>query len=99
MIVKKLIEKIEGEAELDFSFSNGKIDDVRIHFGFYRGVEEILVGKDARDALVITPRVCGICNHAHLMTAVRAIEDGYRAAGINVELSDKAESIRDFTLS
>jgi Ni,Fe-hydrogenase I large subunit len=99
MIVKKLIEKIEGEAELDFSFSNGKIDDVRIHFGFYRGVEEILVGKDARDALVITPRVCGICNHAHLISAVRAIEDGYRAAGMRVELSDKAKSIRDFTLS
>jgi len=99
MIVKKLIEKIEGEAELDFSFDHGKIDDVKISFGFYRGIEDIMVGKAPRDALVITPRVCGICNHAHLIAAVSAIENGYENAGINVVLSDKAGMIREFTLA
>ena len=99
MIVKELIEKIEGEAELDFTFNEGKIEDVRISFAFYRGMEEILEGKDARDALVITPRVCGICNHAHLIAAVEAIENGYENAGFKVELSTKAKSIREFTLS
>ena len=99
MIVRELIEKIEGEAELDFTFNEGKIEDVRISFAFYRGMEEILVGKDARDALVITPRVCGICNHAHLIAAVEAIENGYEKAGLKVELSSKAKAIREFTLS
>ena len=99
MIVRQLIEKIEGEAELDFTFNEGKIEDVRINFGFYRGIEEILVGKDARDALVITPRVCGICNHAHLIAAVRAMENGYENAGLTVELTDKANDIREFTLA
>jgi len=98
MIIKELIEKIEGEAELDFSFNNNKIEDVKIKFGFYRGIENILIGKDARDALVITPRVCGICNHAHLIAAVRALEDGYVQSGIKVELSQKAKDIREFTL-
>ncbi len=97
--VKKLIEKIEGEAELDFTFNQGKIEDVKINFGFYRGIEEILRGKDARDALVITPRVCGICNHAHLLAAVRAIENGYENAGLRVNLTSKANDIREFTLS
>ncbi len=96
---KKLIEKIEGEAELDFTLEKGKVKDVRISFGFYRGIEEILRGKSAWDALVITPRVCGICNHAHLITAVRAIEDGYRNVGVEVTLSDKAKAIREFTLA
>lgn len=99
MIVKKLIEKIEGEAELDFTFNKGKIEDVQINFGFYRGIEDILVGKAARDALVITPRVCGICNHAHLIAAVRAIENGYENAGIKIELTNKAKDIREFTLA
>ncbi len=99
MIIKKLIEKIEGEAELDFSFENGRIDDVKINFGFYRGIEDILVGKAPRDALVITSRVCGICNHAHLITAVRAIEDGYRSAGVEVNVTKKANDIREFTLA
>ncbi len=97
--IKQLIEKIEGEAELDFTFNKGKIEDVKINFGFYRGIEEILRGKDARDALVITPRVCGICNHAHLLAAVRAIENGYENAGLRVKLSSKANDIREFTLA
>ncbi|MCF6244892.1 MAG: nickel-dependent hydrogenase large subunit [Sulfurovum sp.] len=97
--IKQLIEKIEGEAELDFTFHEGKIEDVKINFGFYRGIEEILQGKDARDALVITPRVCGICNHAHLLSAVRAIENGYENAGHKIELTSKAKDIREFTLA
>ena len=97
--IKQLIEKIEGEAELDFTFNNGQIEDVKINFGFYRGIEEILKGKTARDALVITPRVCGICNHAHLLASVRAIENGYENSGAKIELSSKASDIREFTLS
>jgi Ni,Fe-hydrogenase I large subunit len=99
MIVKKLIEKIEGEATLDFSFANNSIDDVTIQFSMYRGIEEILVGKSPYDALVITPRVCGICNHAHLLAAVGALEDGYTNAGMDLKLSSKALAIREFTLS
>ena len=99
MIVKQLIEKIEGEAELDFTFNKGKIEDVKINFGFYRGIEDILVGKAPRDALVITPRVCGICNHAHLLAAVRALENGYENADIKVEITNKANDIREFTLA
>ena len=99
MRIKRLIEKIEGEAELDFSFKNGKIEDVDIRFGFYRGIEQILIGKPAMDALVITPRVCGICNHAHLIASVRAIEDGYKKAGVDASLPKKAEDIRAFTLA
>jgi hydrogenase large subunit len=99
MKIKKLIEKIEGEAELDFSFKNNKIDNVDIKFSFFRGIEQILVGKPAMDALVITPRVCGICNHAHLLASVRAIEDGYRSVGVEVSLTKKANDIREFTLA
>ena len=97
--IKQLIEKIEGEAQLDFTFNDGLIEDVKINFGFYRGIEEILKGKAARDALVITPRVCGICNHAHLIAAVRAIENGYENVGMEVTLSSKANDIREFTLA
>ena len=98
-VIRQLIEKIEGEAELDYTFSDGKIEDVKINFGFYRGIEEILEGKDPRDALVITPRVCGICNHAHLIAAVRAIENGYENAGVKIGLTQKAKNIREFTLA
>jgi len=99
MQIKKLIEKVEGEAELDFSFKNNKIEDVKIKFSFFRGIENILIGKPSSDALVITPRVCGICNHAHLIASVRALEDGYIKAGVDVNLTKKANDIREFTLA
>lgn len=98
MIVKKLIEKIEGEATLDFTMKENRVDAVNINFGYSRNIEKILQGKADRDALVITPRVCGICNHAHLMASVRAIENGYENAGVRISLSNKARSIRAFTL-
>jgi len=98
MIVKKIIEKIEGEAEVKYSFKNGAINDATINFANNRGIEEILKNRPPRDSLVITPRVCGICNHAHLIAAVKALEDGLKKNKIDFELTNKAKDIRDFTL-
>ena len=91
----KLIEKIEGEAKLHFSFKNKKIDFVEIEFLQTRSIEKILEGKNVLDALVINPRVCGICGHAHLIATVEAIEDCYES----IEISDKAKIIRELTLN
>ncbi len=99
MIVKKIIEKVEGEANVSFKFKNGKISDVDISFDIYRGIEEILKKRPPRDALIITPRVCGICNHAHLIASVSTIEDGLQNSGLEFELTKKAKDIREFTLS
>ena len=91
----KLIEKIEGEAKLHFSFKDKKIDFVDIEFLQTRSIEKILEGKNAFDALVINPRVCGICGHAHLIATVEALEDCYES----IEISDKAKIIRELTLN
>lgn len=91
----KLIEKIEGEAKLNFNFKEGKIDFVDIEFMSTRNIENILRGKRAFDALVINPRVCGICGHAHLIATVQALESCYE----NLELSNKAKIIRELTLN
>jgi Ni,Fe-hydrogenase I large subunit len=91
----ELIEKIEGEAKLDFSFKDAEIDFVDIEFMTARNIEKILQGKTALDALVINPRVCGICGHAHLIATVQAIENCYE----NLEISKKAEIMRELTLN
>ena len=93
--VEKLIEKIEGEATLNFEFRDEKISHVDIAFLSSRGIEEILKGRVAQDALVINPRVCGICGHAHLIATVKALEDCYGF----VEVSRKAEIVRELTLN
>ncbi|ABB44714.1 Nickel-dependent hydrogenase, large subunit [Sulfurimonas denitrificans DSM 1251] len=91
----KIIEKIEGEAKLNFNFKENKIDFVDVEFMSTRNIENILKGKRAFDALVINPRVCGICGHAHLMATVQALESCYD----NLILSDKAKIIRELTLN
>ncbi|MEA1918535.1 MAG: nickel-dependent hydrogenase large subunit [Campylobacterota bacterium] len=98
MITKKLIEQIEGEASLTMEMKAGKVDFVSISFAHFRAMEKMLEAKNALDALVITPRVCGICGHSHLLATVRALEDAYKNAGLNLELSPKAEKIREITL-
>jgi len=91
----ELIEKIEGEAKLNFSFKNKKIDFVDIEFLSSRHIENILKGKNPLDALVINPRVCGICNHAHLIATVQALENCYE----DIEISQKAKIARELTLN
>jgi len=91
----ELIEKIEGEAKLHFSFDNQKIDFVDIEFLSTRNIEQILENKQALDALVINPRVCGICGHAHLIATVKALEDCYS----DISISSKADILRELTLN
>jgi len=95
VVVKKLIEKIEGEAKLEFSFQEGKVEFVNIIFESSRAIEEILRGKNALDALVINPRVCGICGHAHLIATVKALESCYE----NLQITQKARILRELTLN
>jgi len=99
-MTERLIEQVEGEALLLFrKGKSGKISHARILFPHFRGIEKILERKEALDALAVTPRVCGICGHAHLMAAAAALEGCYEAAGEPLEISPKAEKIRRFTLA
>ncbi len=99
MIKTEMLERVEGEARLDYTFKDGIIDFVDIRFLNFRGMENILVGKAPMDALIITPRVCGICGQAHLMTTVQALENCYQNAGVPLEITPKAKLIREFTLN
>ncbi len=94
MITKQLLEHIEGEASVFFDIKDEKVEFSTITFPHFRGMENILEGKNVLDALVIAPRVCGICGHSHLMATTRAIEDVYK----NIKITQKAKNIREFTL-
>jgi len=99
LITKEIIDHIEGEASLYFEMQEKRVDFVTVVFPHFRGMENMLKGKSALDALVITPRVCGICGHAHLMATVRAIEDAYKNSGHPIEVSNKAQNMRELTLT
>ncbi len=99
MITKKIIEKIEGEAEVFFEKQNEQISFATISFTHMRGFSNFLKEKPALDTLVYTPRICGICGHSHLYATVRALENAYTNSSIEPLITQKAHQTRELTLS
>ena len=85
--------RVEGKASLRLLWKDGRIEDARIILSSSRGIEKVLIGRPAMDALVIVPRVCGICGHAHLMACVKALESFVHG----LEPSEKANLVREIT--
>jgi len=68
------LNRVEGDLEIALTLEDGVVTEAKTMGTLYRGFEQIMVGRSPRDAMVITPRVCGICGTAHLYSAVMALE-------------------------
>jgi hydrogenase large subunit len=79
------VSRIEGHlgVELEFDTVNGiqQVVNVQASGLLFRGIENILVGRDPRDAPLITQRICGVCPVAHGMAAVTALD---QACGVTI---------------
>ncbi len=65
--------RVEGDLEITLDVGAGKVREARVSAPLYRGFEQMLVGRDPRDALVYTPRICGICSVAQSVASARAL--------------------------
>ena len=95
----EIIERIEGEAKLSCTWKDEKVSDARIDFLNFRGFEYILEGKAPLDALVYTPRICGICGQAHLKATVDALENIYENINEPLQVTKKAKLLREIGLN
>lgn len=59
-IVIDPITRIEGHMRVEATVENGVITDARSVGTVYRGLEQIVLGKDPRDVPYVTERVCGV---------------------------------------
>ena len=87
------ITRIEGHLKVRVEQEGGRVVSAQSSGMMFRGFENLLVGKDPRDAAHITQRVCGVCPTPHAMAAVKALE---AAAGMSV--SSNARIIRNLIL-
>lgn len=94
-----IIERIEGEAKLNLTWKDKKVSDASIDFLNFRGFEYILENKSIMDALVYTPRICGICGQAHLLATVNVIENLYKNSGNELVVTNKAKILRELGLT
>jgi hydrogenase large subunit len=74
-IVIDPITRIEGHLRIDCEVDGGRVTDAWASGTMWRGVEQILLGRDPRDAWAITQRFCGVCTTVHAIASVRAVEN------------------------
>ncbi|MCP4128676.1 MAG: nickel-dependent hydrogenase large subunit [Gammaproteobacteria bacterium] len=84
------ITRIEGHLRIDVEVDEGKVTKAWSSGQMWRGIEQILVGRDPREAWTYTQRFCGVCTTVHAITSVRAVEN---ALGLEVPVN--AQLIRN----
>ncbi|AYQ57669.1 hydrogenase large subunit [Bathymodiolus thermophilus thioautotrophic gill symbiont] len=67
--------RVEGDLELKLDIQSNQILDAKVTSPMYRGFEQILLGKPPLDALVYTPRICGICSVSQSIACAYALEN------------------------
>ncbi len=75
------VTRVEGHLRIEVEIENNVVTNAWAQGTMFRGIEQILQGRDPRDAVYITERVCGVCMASHGWTSAMAIED---AQGANV---------------
>ncbi|MDO6965974.1 nickel-dependent hydrogenase large subunit [Rhizobium alvei] len=92
--------RVEGDLEVSLDIEDGIIERAEVTTTLYRGFEQMLAGRPGLDALVIAPRICGICSVSQSIAAASALRNlaGGRAAPngyIAANLAHAAENIAD----
>ncbi|MCB1830211.1 MAG: nickel-dependent hydrogenase large subunit [Gammaproteobacteria bacterium] len=65
--------RVEGDLEVKLEIRDDRVSEAWVTSPMYRGFEQMLHGRDPRDALVYTPRVCGICSVSQSVAAANAL--------------------------
>lgn len=71
--------RVEGDLEVRLEVADGRVAAAYVNAPLFRGFERILEGRAPLDALVIAPRICGICSVAQSHAAALALA---AAAGV-----------------
>ena len=92
-IVIDPLTRIEGHLRMEVHVENGFISEARSCGTLFRGIENILIGRDPQDAQHFTQRTCGVCTYTHALCTTRALEDA-----IGIEIPKNATLIRNMVL-
>ncbi len=84
------VTRIEGHLRIDCEVDDGKIVKAWSSGQMWRGIEQIVLGRDPRDAWVFAQRICGVCTTVHAIASVRAVENA-----LNLEIPLNAQHIRN----
>jgi len=75
------ITRIEGHLKVEVVLEGGEVKDARCSGQLFRGFELILAGRDPRDAVLLSQRVCGVCPIAHAVASALSLDAAFGIAG------------------
>lgn len=85
------ITRIEGHLRIDVEVGDdGKVNKAWSSGQMWRGIEQILIGRDPLEAWTYTQRFCGVCTTVHAIASVRAVENA-----LQLEVPVNAQLIRN----
>ena len=87
------VTRIEGHLRVDVEVDEGAVSKAWASCTMWRGIENILLGHDAREAWLFTQRFCGVCTTVHALASVRSVEDA-----LEMEIPPNAQFIRNLIL-
>ena len=87
------LNRAEGDLEIRVEIEDGVVTEAWSAGTMFRGFEAMMQGRGARDGLVMTPRICGICSLTHLTAAALALD-----AIAGVTPPDNARRLRNIAL-
>ncbi|MFP3952584.1 MAG: nickel-dependent hydrogenase large subunit [Candidatus Bipolaricaulota bacterium] len=89
------VTRIEGHLKIETEVEGKEVKSARSSGTLFRGFEQILSGRDPRDAQRITQRVCGVCPTAHATASSLALEDAF---GIKDQVPANGRLIKNIML-
>ncbi|MCD6310020.1 MAG: Ni/Fe hydrogenase subunit alpha [Candidatus Eremiobacteraeota bacterium] len=69
------ITRLEGHGKIEIFLDNsGNVENAYLQIPEMRGFEKFAEGRPAEEMPRITPRICGVCPHAHHMASAKAVD-------------------------
>lgn len=84
--------RVNGFWKVQVKIDKGQVVDAWSSGTAFRGFENILLGRDPRDAPYLTERICGICSTAHAEASCLALENA-----LKIEIPDNAVLVRNLS--
>ena len=84
------VTRIEGHLRIEVEVEGHTVTDAWSSGTMFRGIEQILRGRDPREAWIWAQRICGVCTTVHALASVRAVEDA-----LGIEVPENAKLVRN----
>ena len=90
------VTRVEGHLKLEVEQEDGSVTDARCSGTMFRGLENIMCGRDPRDAPMLAERICGVCPQAHATAACSALDEAF---GISDDIPPNGRLLRNVLLA